>query len=180
MKKGMFVLLIIFSFLVIFFIESVFAGATNIKIINDRWPDTSTLTNFGESSIQLMNANTGEEKALAIWRFIQQTTHSEYGSSIQAREPAYGITYMEDPIKLLNVYGLHYCDPLSRIMIMTWRSIGGRAAKYYKWGHTLAEIWYKDYDNIDRPHLFDISQFWFVYTRSSDRVASSDDIMGDF
>ena len=78
-------------------------GATNIKVTSDRWPDTSSLPNFGESSAKLMQASTNEEKAIALWRMIQQTTHTNYGGSIIAREPAYKITNMLDPIKLLNV-----------------------------------------------------------------------------
>ncbi len=131
------------------------SGATNIKVTSDRWPDTSSLQNFGESSAKLMQASTDEEKAIALWRMIQQTTDTKYGGSIIAKEPAYGISNMLDPIKLLNVYGVHYCDGLSRIMQMTWRSLGGRAEKYYKWGHTMSDIGYREQDEEFRWHLFD-------------------------
>ena len=155
------------------------SGSKAIKVICDRWPDTSSLKNFGESAAKLMGAQSNEEKAIALWRFIQQCTETK-GGRIIAREPAYGINYMLDPIKLLNVYGVHYCDGLSRIMEMTWRSMGYRAEKYYKWGHTLADIWYEDENEIERWHLFDVSQHWFVYNRAGGHIATPEEIIGDY
>jgi len=152
-------------------------GAVSVKVVNDRWVDTSSLRNFGESATRLMNARTNEEKAVAIWRFIQQCTGV---TGTVPKEPAYGLSYIADPMKLLNVYGAHWCDGLSRIMIMTWRSMGYRAEKFYKWGHTLADCWWRDEDEVDRWHLFDVSQHWFVYDRSGTHIASADEIMLDY
>ncbi|MFX0195816.1 MAG: HEAT repeat domain-containing protein [Candidatus Hodarchaeota archaeon] len=175
------------SALVILFFTSLFAryggafsGATNLKVVCDRWPDTTSLTDFGNTSVTIMSAKTNEEKAIAVWRMIQQYTDTGYGESIIAREPAYGISYMLDPVKLLNVYGVHYCDGLSRIMEMTWRKMGYRAEKYYKWGHTFANIWYEDPDAIERWHLFDVSQHWFLYTRDGSRLATPEELIGDY
>jgi hypothetical protein len=157
-----------------------FSGATNLKLACDRWPDTTSLADFGNTSATIMSATSNEEKAIAVWRMIQQCTDSIYSSSIVAREPAYGITFMLDPIKILNVYGVHWCDGLSRIMEMTWRKMGYRGEKYYKWGHTLADIWYEDTDGIERWHLFDASQHWFLYTRDKSRVATPEELIGDY
>lgn len=157
-----------------------FSGTTNLKLVCDRWPDTTSLADFGNSSATIMSATSNEEKAIAVWRMIQQCTDSIYGSSIVAREPAYGITFMLDPIKILNVYGVHWCDGLSRVMEMTWRKMGYRGEKYYKWGHTLADIWYKDSDDAERWHLFDASQHWFLYTRDKNRVATPEELIGDY
>ena len=152
-------------------------GATSVKVVSDRWVDTSSLRDFGESTARLMDAQTNEEKAIAVWRFIQQCTAV---TGTIPKEPAYGVSYVVDPMKLLNVYGAHWCDGLSRIMIMTWRSMGYRAEKFYKWGHTLTDCWWEDEDGVDRWHLFDVSQHWFVYDRSGTHIASADEIMLDY
>ena len=107
--------------------------------------------------LKIMKASTNEEKAIALWRMIQQTTDTNYGGSLIAKEPSYKINKILDPLKLLNVYGVHYCDGLSRIMQMTWRSLGERAEKYYKWGHTMSDIGYKEEDGKFGWHLFDLS-----------------------
>ncbi len=78
------------------------------------------------------------------------------------------------------MYGVHYCDGLSRIMEMTWRKLGYRAEKYYKWGHTLADIWYEDLEGTERWHLFDISQHWFLYSRDASRLATPEQLIADY
>jgi len=173
---------LIFSFLLFFFSFSVptfaeFVGIKNLKITCSKWYDTSSLKNFGESAIYIAKAETNEEKAIAVWRAIQQVTAV---TNRIPSEPAYHIKYIQDPIKLLNIYGAHWCDGLSRIMIMTWRALGYRATKLYKWGHTFADCWWKDEDGIERWHLFDVSQHWFVYNRNGNHIASADEIALDF
>ncbi|KPJ69811.1 hypothetical protein AMJ44_02225 [candidate division WOR-1 bacterium DG_54_3] len=156
------------------------SGATRLKVICDRWPDTTTLRDFGSSSATIMSATRDEDKAIAVWRMIQQCTDTAYSNSVIARESAYGTPFMLNPIKLLNVYGVQWCDGLSRIMEMTWRKMGYRAEKHYKWGHTLADIWYKDLDGIERWHLFDVSQHWFLYSRGGTRLATPEELIADY
>ena len=153
-----------------------FIGAKDIKITCNRWFDTTSLKAFGQSAIKIMEAKTNEEKAIAVWRAIQQTT---VATNKVPSEPAYHIKYIQNPIKLLNVYGGHWCDGLSRIMIMTWRALGYRAEKLYKWGHTLADCWWEDKDGVARWHLFDLSQHWFVYSRDGNHIATPEEIALD-
>ncbi|NIA09611.1 MAG: hypothetical protein GWP10_07755, partial [Nitrospiraceae bacterium] len=150
-------------------------GAEQIHLTCNRWPDCSTLEAFGNSCTRIEGAHSPEGKAIAVWRFIQQTT--EVGSP--PKEPAYGNNYVISPIKLLNVYGVHWCDGLSRIMTMTWRAMGYRAEKLYKFGHTLADCWWADADGIDRWHVFDVSQHWFVYDRTGTHIATPEELSLD-
>jgi hypothetical protein len=62
-----------------------------------------------------------------------------------------------DPIKVLNVYGAHWCDGLSKVVATVWRAMGGRAEKFHCHGHTPADLWYRDTDGVGRWHLFDCS-----------------------
>jgi hypothetical protein len=150
--------------------------ATNVKVVCDRWPDASSEKDFGESSARIMGATTNEEKALAVWRFIQQFT---VVTTEVPQERALGNEYMADAVKLLNIYGGHWCDGLSRIMQQVWRSMGYRAEKFYKFGHTLADCHWEDEDGVERWHVFDLSQHWYVYDRTGQYIASPEELALD-
>lgn len=149
--------------------------ASDINVSCDRWPDCSSLERFGNDCVRIANARTNEEKVIAVWRFIQQCTERGH----HPKEPAYGNYYILSPLKLLNVYGVHHCDGLSRIMTMTWRALGYRAEKLYKFGHTLADCRWKDEDGISRWHVFDVAQHWYVYDRTGSHIATPDELTLD-
>jgi HEAT repeat protein len=152
-------------------------GATDISVINNRWLDSSTLRQFGESASHLIQAETNEEKAIAVFRAIQQSTMV---TTNVPREPAYDDDYIVNPEKLLNVYGAHWGDGLSRIMQMTWRSMGYRAEKLYQFDHTLSDIHYEDEDGVERWHVFDNSaDHWFLWDRTGTHIATSEELILD-
>ncbi|MFP3982476.1 MAG: HEAT repeat domain-containing protein [Desulfurivibrionaceae bacterium] len=154
------------------------ASADNIRVVNSRWPDSSSIQSFARDAVRLMDAETDEEKALAVFRFIRMWSSATTGKV--PREPALGDTYIDDPLKVLNVYGAHHCDGLSRVMEAAWRSMGYRAEKLYRSGHTQADVFYEDRDGISRWHLFDLSQGWFVYDRPGEHIAGPNEIASDF
>ncbi|WP_161635979.1 HEAT repeat domain-containing protein [Desulfonatronovibrio hydrogenovorans] len=149
-----------------------------IRIVNERWPDPSTMDSFARDAVRLMGAETSEEKALALFYFIRMFTARTDGNV--PREPVLGDNYIDDPLKVLNVYGAHHCDGLSRVMEMAWRSLNGRAEKLYRSGHTQTNVKWKDQDGISRWHLMDISEGWFVYDRSGKHIAGPDQIARDY
>ncbi len=152
--------------------------AKNIHIVSNRWPDSSDMTRFSQDATRLMGARTHEEKSMAIWRFIRMWT--AYTTGVIPRESKLGDNYVDDPLKVLNVYGAHWCDGLARIMEAAWRSLGMRVEKLYRGGHTQADLFWEDADGIFRGHLFDVSEGWFVYDRSGTYIASADDIATDY
>ncbi len=156
--------------------QSANPAATGIIVANDRWPSAASLQRFGEDCIRLAGAVTDEEKAIAVWRCTVMLTQA---TEVIPAEPALGLKYIAHPLKLLNVYGGHWCDGLSRIMEMTWRALGYRADKLYKFGHTFADIHYRDADGISRWHVFDLSQRWFAYDRSGTHIATADELALD-
>ena len=158
--------------------DPAFGQASNVRVVCDKWPGSSTIYDFAQDSIRLMGAENNEEKAIALFRFIRMWTSSTDGHI--PREPALGDVYIDDPVKVLNVYGAHHCDGLSRILEMAWRSLGYRAEKLYRSRHTQANLFYKDNDEVYRWHLFDVSRGWFVFDRSGKHVASPDEIGADF
>jgi len=64
-------------------------------------------------------------------------------------------------------------------METTWRSLGYRAQKLYKFGHTFADCHWEDNDNIGRWHVFDLNQHWFVYDRTAKHIATKDELSLD-
>lgn len=152
--------------------------AQNMHIGSSRWPDSSDMKWFSQDAIRFMGARTHEEKAMAIWRFIRMWT--AYTTGVIPKEPKLGNNYVNDPLKVLNVYGAHHCDGLARIMEAAWRSLGMRAEKLYRSGHTQADLFWEDADGVFRGHLFDVSEGWFVYDRSGTHIAAADDIAVDY
>jgi hypothetical protein len=65
-------------------------------------------------------------------------------------------------------------------MEMTWRSLGYRAQKLYKFGHTFADCYWKDNDGVGRWHVFDVSQHWYVYDRTGSHIATKDELALDY
>ena len=173
-------LLLVFLIVYLSIFRFAFANAEEFVIrdfiiSSSKWPDCSSLQTFGASCARLENASDPEKKAISIWKNIQKITVV----GRPPREPAYGNFYIISPIKLLNVYGVHWCDGLSRIMTMTWRALGYRADKLYYFGHTLADCAWRDADGILRWHLFDVSQHWFVYNRSGTHIATAKELSLD-
>lgn len=154
------------------------SGALHVRVVCDRWPDPSNLHRFSLDAIRLMEARTNEEKALAVWRFIRMFSARTDGRN--PREPALRNNYIDDPVKVLTVYGAHWCDGLARVMEAAWRALGFRAEKLYRSGHTQANVHWEDEDGISRWHLMDVSEGWYVYDRTGRHIASPDEIATDY
>ena len=152
-------------------------AAVGVKVVCDRWPDGSDLRQFGLDAIRLSGAKTEQEKAIAVWRWVRRW--SMYTNGNVPTEKALKRSYIDDPIKVLNVYGTHWCDGLSRAMEMVWRALGGRAEKLYRGGHTMCDVRYRDADGVERWHLFDVSEGGYMYHRSLKRLLSPDEMSLD-
>jgi len=149
-----------------------------IRATNNRWPSSESMKSFAEDAIRLMGAQAEEEKALSVFRFIRMWTSRTNGNPPQER--AFGESLTLDPLKVLNVYGAHWCDGLVRAMEVAWRATGGRAEKLVKNTHTQADVFWKDSDGVDRWHLFDVSDGWYVYDRTGSHIASPSEIVLDY
>jgi hypothetical protein len=182
-RKSLFLILFIALFVLVLFNQpdasaDATSGASGVKVVCDRWPDGSNMSQFSQDAIRLMKATTNEEKALAVWRFIRMWSAWTDGNN--PREPALKDTYIDDPIKVLNVYGAHWCDGLARAMEIAWRALGFRAEKLYRSGHTQADVYWQDQDGIARWHLMDISQGWYTYDRTGTHIATPNEISQDY
>ncbi len=144
--------------------------AANVKVVNDRWPDPSRLATFAADSVRILGAATQEEKALAVVRMVRIFTSRTDGNDPD--EPATGNRHITDGLRILNVYGAHWCDGLVRAFEQSYRAIGGRAEKLYIMTHTQADAYWTDLDGIGRWHLFDVSRGFFARDRTGKHIAS--------
>ncbi|MDD4888500.1 MAG: hypothetical protein PHU85_01090 [Phycisphaerae bacterium] len=152
-------------------------AVTGLKIVASNWPDASSLRQFGLDAIRLENAKTDEQKAIAIWRWVRRCTMASAGGP--ACEP--GNSYLSEPMLILNVYGDHHCDGLSRMLAAVWQAtMGLPAEKLYRAGHTMADLWWVDADGVSRYHMFDVNYGYFLYSRDGSHIVTCDEIGTDF
>lgn len=147
------------------------AGAESlkdVKIVNDRAPDCSSLDAIVKSITR--GCGSDDERAIAIYNFCRYAYyHHAYPS-----EPG-GIS----ALKLINVYGWSLCGGQHTVLAALWEA-AGFDWRYRGWqGHTTVECFYGG-----RWHYFDT--FLKFYTWAPDRqapggrtVAAQDDIKAD-
>jgi HEAT repeat protein len=152
-------------------------AATGVKVVCDRWPDGSDLRQFGQDAMRLSGATTPQEQAIAVWRWVRRwTMYTDGNVPTEKWRPR---PYIDDPIKVLNVYGTHWCDGLSRAMELVWRAQGGRAEKLYRSGHTMCDVFYRDADGVERWHLFDVSEGGYMYHHARSRLLTPGEMSTD-
>ncbi|MEP7274664.1 MAG: hypothetical protein ABI882_24455, partial [Acidobacteriota bacterium] len=148
-----------------------------LRITNQRWPDASSLRSFAEDAIRLQRARTEEEEALALYDWI--TRVMTIGGSAYEGSPGREVPVM-DTLKMLSVYGNHWCDGQARIYETMWRSLGRQARRLYipMRHHTIAELWWRDTDGQERWHVLDVNNGWYV-RNAAGWIATSEDIERD-
>ena len=150
-------------------------AAAGVTVVSDRWPDGSDLRQFGLDAVRLSGAKTDHQKALAVWRWVRRWTMYTDGNppTERLRDPSqsrHRSGYIDDPLKVLDVYGAHWCDGLSRVVEAVWRSMGYRAEKLARAGHTMVICNYRDHDDASRWHWFDVSEGRFLFDRTGRRL----------
>ncbi|MCG3178743.1 MAG: hypothetical protein BIFFINMI_01072 [Phycisphaerae bacterium] len=153
-------------------------AATGVTVSCDRWPDATDLRRFAEDAVRLSNARTDQEKALAVWRWIRRLkVHTDGNPPVNS---ICGPGRDDDVVRVLNVYGAHYCGGLSRVACQVWRAYGRQADRVHCLSHSMIDLYYTDADGIDRPHLFDVNFGGFLYNRDRTRIAGCDDWAIDY
>ena len=154
--------------------------ATGVTVACDRWPDASDLRRFAEDAARLSGAKTEEEKALAVWRWTRRFKVHTDGNPPWEPIAQTKTSYVTDPLKVLNVYGSHFCGGLSRVIELIWRGAGYRADRIHCGSHSMAELYYKDFDGVVRPHLMDTNFGGYMYHSSRKRLMTVDEYDTDY
>lgn len=155
-------------------------AASNVLVTCDRWPDASDLRQFARDAIRLADARTPEEEALAVWRWIRRFKVHTDGNAPTEYLAQQGTSYVTDPIKVLNVYGAHFCGGLSRVCELVWRANGGRADRVHCGSHSMVELFYGDRDGHERYHIFDVNYGGYEYDHSRRWIMGAEDHALDF
>ncbi|MBI3650744.1 MAG: HEAT repeat domain-containing protein [Acidobacteria bacterium] len=148
-----------------------------LKISNERWPDASSLRAFGESAIRIQRARSEEEEALAVYDWIARVM--TIGGSPYEGLPEHEV-YVQDTLKILTVYGNHWCDGQARIYETVWRALGKQSRRLYipMRHHTIVELLWRDSDGKERWHVLDVNNGWYV-RNAQGWIANSEDIERD-
>ena len=84
--------------------------------------------------------------------------------------------FVDQGLKVLNVYGAHWCDGQVRVVEAVWRALGYRAEKVVRGGHTIVGCYYADDDGASRWHALDVSHSGLLFDRSYRRLLSLDEL----
>ncbi|MHC4915035.1 MAG: hypothetical protein ACYTGB_06050, partial [Planctomycetota bacterium] len=152
-------------------------AATDVVVVNDRWPDCSDMRQFGLDAIRLSGAKTETERCLAVFRWLRRV-YLNGDAPFEPLAPGPDHIRWNGYFKWLHSYGVHYCSGVSRALEMHWRALGYPGAKTYA-GHTLANVYYVDHDGVGRWHHFDANRGRYMLDRSGKRLLSLDDLCVD-
>jgi len=153
---------------------------TDLKVVCDRWPDCTDLRQFCLDAIRLSGAKTEHEKALATWQWMRRVKTMTNGQPpMDPFNPDRGSGRANCAIKVMNIYSAHFCSGLGRVEALLWRALGYRGEKVSRATHGLAGLFYKDYDGVERSHLFDCNFGAFTMDREQKRVLTMDEYSTD-
>lgn len=145
----------------------------NVRLINNRWPDCTTLETAIQSIFRIegVTEKSDHQKALALWKWYRILV-SSLGGGYAYEEGSGKPRIVRDPHKIFTVYGHHQCDGLSWAMVPLWRAAGYIAHDCPSWGHTTAALRYKDDDGEYRFHNFD-PQARFYYWDDTRKIVGT-------
>ena len=105
---------------------------------------------------------TGQEKALAVWRYLtdRETGTWHYSDMWEGRDPYWESKLVKDPVKILNVYGFSVCTMHASMIEGLYEALGFEVRQQEFGGyHRTAEVGWEGkwhYLDVDeRAHLID-------------------------
>jgi len=153
---------------------------TGVTVVCDRWPDTTDIRQFGLDAIRLSGAKTMHEKALALWQWHRRVKTQTNGQApTDPFHPERDGAQVNDPVKIMNVYGAHWCSGLARVVALKWRALGYEGHALHRASHGMSALYYKDVDEVGRYHLFDVNFGGYTLDRTGQRVMTPDEFSTD-
>ncbi|KKM20056.1 hypothetical protein LCGC14_1649400, partial [marine sediment metagenome] len=146
----------------------------NVSLVNNRWPDCTTLESAVRDMFRLEGAadKSDHAKAQALWKWFRILVSSTGGAYDYELDGRGRLGIVKDPHKIFAVYGHHQCDGLSWAMAPLWRAAGYMAFDSATHGHTTAALRYRDDDGVMRYHGFDPQGRFFWWDREHKRVGT--------
>ncbi len=104
------------------------------------------------------------EKARAIWEFER---HHRFHATTWDAE-------VQDPVKMLNVYGYTLCGDEAQVLADLWRLAGLKTRRGFPTGHVVSEAWYDG-----AWHLLDSDEHVVCLLRDNETIASEEEVVRD-
>jgi hypothetical protein len=146
------------------------------RVTCDRWPSNYDATDWIDDVWRLEGAVTGEQKTLALYKWVRLQQH--WGE--QCFDGTRGKSVCEcDAIKKINIYPYGECSDFGVTSAALGHAGGLRSEEAHVPEHTELEVFYKDADNVERWHRLD--PFWgvVVYDKTGSHIANWEEIKAD-
>jgi len=148
----------------------------NPRVTCDRWPNHYDAKSWIADVWRLSSAKTGEEKAVALYKWTRRQLH--WGD--QCHDGTRGTRQVTiDAIKKINVHPYGYCVDFGIVAAALGHAGGMKCMESHVPGHTQLEVFYRDKDGVERWHRFD--PFWgvTVYDKTGSHIATWQEIKAD-
>jgi hypothetical protein len=146
------------------------------RITCDRWPSNYDAKSWIQDVWRLENAHSGEQKVLALYKWVRLMQH--WGE--QCFDGTRGKAVCEcDAIKKINIYPYGECSDFGVTSAALGHAGGLKTEEAHVPGHTELEAFYKDADGVERWHRLD--PFWgvVVYDKTGTHIANWEEIKVD-
>lgn len=147
----------------------------------NRWPRTTNFSDMAEDVARLSVSATPEGRVLEAFDWTNRLLLADDPAPHEFDPQQGKLEEVSDLLKVLNVYGHHWCSGHAGVMAWLCRGLGYRARRLdlTDGPHAITEISYRDEDGIRRYHAFDTYMGWYTYSRNGDHIASADEITVD-
>jgi hypothetical protein len=91
----------------------------------------------------------GDAKVYEIYKYLADTRTGIFpmgAGAWEGKDPIYDFGFIRDPVKMINVYSVGYCDMLGPTMAGVMKDMGigpSRTLNLPGWGHVVAEVYYE-------------------------------------
>jgi hypothetical protein len=116
------------------------------RVLSPHTADTYSMKTFAE--FPRWRDLTGDAKVYEIYKYLVDRRTGIYpmgAGAWEGRDSVYEFGYIRDPVKMLNVYSVGYCDMLGPTMAGIMQDVGigrSRTLNLPGWGHVVAEVFY--------------------------------------
>jgi hypothetical protein len=144
----------------------------NVVLANHRWPDCTTNRTTIQDIFRIEGAKSDQDKALALWKWFRLLVSATGGGYMCEGETPGREAIVQEPHKILTVYGHHQCDGMSWSMVPLWRAAGYLAYDECHLGHTVASLRYRDEDGQFRFHDLDPQRRYIHWDSRHNRIGT--------
>ncbi len=148
------------------------------RVVCDRWPSHYDAASWAADVFRIENAQTQEEKAIALWGWVRLLQH--WGDT--CGDGTRGIQLIEqDAIKKINIFPFGQCSDFSITAAALGTGGGLNALEVHleDGSHTQFDVVYRDADGVERYHRLDGLWGIGVYDRTGTRLATWQEIKAD-